>query len=182
MQTAKGGSRSRLDLSGLNDGPGQCQTGDRRTAARKRHAKTAKDSSEDSVPADGPGSVYPEQTAHLMKVQPGCLSAARQLAGRLAVESGFPERSVDDLKLVVTELASNTLRHGGGIGWMRLWVDGPGIIVELSDSGVMERAIDSARPPPLEEGGRGIWIVRQLCREVHIRSTEDGTVVQARYC
>jgi len=36
-------------------------------------------------------------------------------------------------------------------------------------------------PPPVDQyGGRGLWLVNQLCDLAQIRSSPDGTVVRVR--
>ena len=87
-------------------------------------------------------------------------------ARRLAVE--WAERTgcdADDAALLVTELASNALRHGGpGVDlWVRPCAGG-GLRVELID-GRADALPRLRRPEADEEGGRGLLIVAALARD-----------------
>jgi anti-sigma regulatory factor (Ser/Thr protein kinase) len=92
-----------------------------------------------------------------------------------------PER-VAHLVIVVSELASNAVRHGGGTGRLRLWRVDDGIRCEVRDTGPGLADPDRAGmtpPSTLAIGGRGLWIVRQLSTAVHIDSNGYGTTVTA---
>ena len=89
--------------------------------------------------------------------------------------------TVDDAVLVAHELASNAVRHGGGVGRLRLWRSGDRLVCQVSDSGSGLSDPEHAgigRPAPAVPGGRGLWIARQLS-EVHIRTGPDGTTITA---
>ncbi len=85
----------------------------------------------------------------------------------------------DDLALAVTELATNSLRHGGGHGQWRSWRDDGALICEISDSGtIVDPLVGRRAPGPDDEGGRGVWMANQLCDLVQVRSSARGTVVR----
>src|SRR5688572_10033891 len=53
-----------------------------------------------------------------------------------AEERDLPARVCDDLVLTVDELAANSMRHGGGRGELRLWIDDGGTAVaQVADRG-----------------------------------------------
>ncbi len=112
------------------------------------------------VPA-GSGQVGGAEHLHLA----GHLSEvarARRLAVAAAERVGV---DVEDAALLVTELASNALRHGGpGVDlWVRPLAGG-GLRVEVVDGHAT--ALPVVRTPELDaEGGRGLLIVQALARD-----------------
>ena len=83
--------------------------------------------------------------------------------------------------LAVHELATNSVRHGGGHGTCRLWRDGTALVCEVSDHGWITDPMAGRRRPAADQpGGRGLWLVNQLCDAVELRSSPAGTVVRVR--
>jgi anti-sigma regulatory factor (Ser/Thr protein kinase) len=95
---------------------------------------------------------------------------------------GVPDQRTADLVLTVNELATNSIRHGGGHGTVRLWREGGDLICEVRDHGVIQDPlIGRHRPDPDRPGGAGLWLANQLCDLVQIRSTrETGTAVRVK--
>jgi anti-sigma regulatory factor (Ser/Thr protein kinase) len=90
--------------------------------------------------------------------------------------------TVDSLLIIVGELSSNAIRHGGGAGVLRLWVAGDQLLCQVRDQGPgITDPHDAGREPvaPTAAGGRGLWIVRQLCQDLTIDNTMTGAVVTA---
>jgi anti-sigma regulatory factor (Ser/Thr protein kinase) len=96
-----------------------------------------------------------------------------------SLEQLAPERT-GQLVLAVNELATNSIRYGGGTGWLRVWREADTLLCEISDSGVIRDPLAGRRqPPPDERSGRGLWLVNQLCDLVQIRSSSQaGTTVR----
>jgi anti-sigma regulatory factor (Ser/Thr protein kinase) len=99
---------------------------------------------------------------------------------------GLTEPALGDLVLVAHELASNAVRHGHADaddpGRLRLWRDGDAITCEVSDHGpglADPQGAGRTPAPPGAAGGRGLWIVRQVMRELDIRTGPTGTTVTA---
>jgi anti-sigma regulatory factor (Ser/Thr protein kinase) len=89
-----------------------------------------------------------------------------------------PSRT-EDLVLAVSELATNSLLHGGGTGTLRTWRQEDTFLCEVHDSGhIVEPLAGRNPPPPMQPSGRGLWVVNHLCDLVQIRSTSTGTVVR----
>ena len=94
---------------------------------------------------------------------------------------GVPQDRLDDVVLVVHELAANVVRHGGGYGQLRLWWDGDRIVCRVSDSGPGLKVDATSRPEPpspLLPGGRGLWIARRLS-DLWIDTGPGGTTITA---
>jgi anti-sigma regulatory factor (Ser/Thr protein kinase) len=83
------------------------------------------------------------------------------------------------LVLAVNELATNSVRYGGGAGTLRIWREPEALVCEVSDQGHIEHPLSGRiRPRPEQPSGRGLWIVNQLCDLMQIRSGPSGSVVR----
>jgi anti-sigma regulatory factor (Ser/Thr protein kinase) len=92
---------------------------------------------------------------------------------------GLDPFRVDGTVVAVNEIASNSVRHGGGGGTMRVWRDDDSLVFEVSDRGtVVDHLVGRLKQGPGEIGGHGLWMAHQLCDLVQIRSGDDGTVVR----
>ncbi|MFY9913038.1 MAG: sensor histidine kinase [Nocardioidaceae bacterium] len=89
-----------------------------------------------------------------------------------------PERSYD-LALAASEVATNSVVHGGGTGIFRAWSESGGVVCEFRDQGKLDDPL-VGREEPLPDGlgRRGLWMVNQLCDLVQIRVFASGTVVR----
>jgi anti-sigma regulatory factor (Ser/Thr protein kinase) len=86
---------------------------------------------------------------------------------------------VDDLVLAVSEVAGNSVRHGGGAGSLAMWCDNRGAVVaEVRDGGHITDPLVGCHPPGPDLEVNGLWLVNQLCDLVSIRSVPDGTCVR----
>jgi anti-sigma regulatory factor (Ser/Thr protein kinase) len=108
------------------------------------------------------------------------LAEVRNVVETHARALGLAEPSTRDLVLVVNELATNSIRHGGGRGSMRLWREHHAMVCEVQDRGVIDDPlVGRHRPDPRRPGGAGLWMANQLCDLVQIRSTPDtGTTIR----
>ncbi|GAA2459810.1 sensor histidine kinase [Streptomyces glaucus] len=108
------------------------------------------------------------------------LARTRDEADRWAAAAGLtPDRRTDWL-LAVSEATSNSVRHGGGSGTLRMWRAGDGLVAEIGDRGRLTDPLTGRRRPDPRSpaGGRGVWIMHQLCDLVEIRTTAQGLVVR----
>jgi anti-sigma regulatory factor (Ser/Thr protein kinase) len=81
---------------------------------------------------------------------------------------------------VANELATNSIRHGGGSGHFELWRVGDRVICEVTDRGwIRDPLVGRVEPADDSESGRGVWLANQLCDLVQIRTTPAGTTVRA---
>jgi anti-sigma regulatory factor (Ser/Thr protein kinase) len=109
------------------------------------------------------------------------LAAARRLVAARAVEAGASRAHAGELALAVSELATNSLRHGGGRGTLRLWHDADrgSLVCEVADGGhITDPLVGRRRPTSNQLDGRGLWLVNQLCDLVQLRTSPEGTVVR----
>ena len=112
------------------------------------------------------------------------LVTVRNAAAAHASELGMSDDQVDDLVLVVQELAANAVRHGGGRGTVRLWRTGGQIMCEVSDPGRARADLNTVGltpQPPGNVGGRGLWIARQFTHRLDIHTSDGGTRVTATF-
>jgi len=80
----------------------------------------------------------------------------------------------DDLVLAVNELATNSIRYGGGGGVVRVWRD-QSVVCEIEDRGfIADPLAGRVLPGPGRESGRGLWLVNQLCDLVQVRTQVGG--------
>lgn len=107
------------------------------------------------------------------------LASVRRFVADAARRRGVDPGRLADLLVAVNELATNSVCHGGGHGTVRVWLTGDDVVCEVSDGGVItEPLVGGRRPDASREGGRGLWIVNQLCDLVELRSAAGGTVVR----
>ncbi|MFD8638520.1 ATP-binding protein, partial [Streptomyces sp. NPDC059656] len=86
-----------------------------------------------------------------------------------------------DLVLAVSEAAANSLSHGGGKGTLRLWDSADsGVVAEIRDGGHLADPLAGRGRPSLASphGGRGLWMIHQLCDLVEIRASADSLTLR----
>jgi anti-sigma regulatory factor (Ser/Thr protein kinase) len=107
------------------------------------------------------------------------LAALRQYVALRALGAGLEQTRTEDLLLAVNEIATNSLRHGGGAGFLRVWEEPDAVICEVRDGGVFEAPLAGrCRPTPEQIGGFGLWMANQVCDLVQIRSVPEGSIVR----
>ena len=97
-----------------------------------------------------------------------------------AREAGLTSSRADDLVLAVNEVASNSIRHGGGAR------HAPDLERRATRScarcgtaaGCDDPLAGRRRPDFAEVGGQGLWITNQVCDLVQLRSFSDGSAVR----
>jgi anti-sigma regulatory factor (Ser/Thr protein kinase) len=103
----------------------------------------------------------------------------RGLAGAEALGAGLSRERTMDFVLAASELAANSVRHGGGRGTSRFWRESGTLMAEVTDGGQVEEAlVGRVRPTSTQDGGRGLWMANQVCDLVRIRSGESGTAIR----
>jgi anti-sigma regulatory factor (Ser/Thr protein kinase) len=109
----------------------------------------------------------------------GDLPAVRHLVAARAEAFGLRPERRDDLVLAVSEVAANSIRHGGGKGTLRSWAFGDSLICEVRDRGrIDDPLVGRRRPHDVATEGSGLWIANRLCDLVQIRSQPTGSVIR----
>ena len=108
------------------------------------------------------------------------LASVRGVVSADARAAGLPSSRASDMVLAVGELTANTLAHTRGPGTLTVWATGDEMICQVRDSGhITDPLAGQLRPGPAKEsGGRGLWVVHQLCDLVQIRSGPAGTTIR----
>jgi anti-sigma regulatory factor (Ser/Thr protein kinase) len=107
------------------------------------------------------------------------LAGLRAFVRDRAAASGLDGSRLDDLLLAANEAAANTLVHGGGRGTVRLWHERDIVVCEIADEGRLEDPLAGRRvPDAVQLGGRGLWIINQVCDLVELRPSPQGTTLR----
>ncbi len=108
----------------------------------------------------------------------GSLSATRRRLAATVAPTG-PSARTDDFLIAISEAMTNSVLHGGGSGIVRLWLQSGEITAEVEDRGRIVDPLAGRRPPtPTQRGGRGLWIINQICDAFDVRLLPDGQIVR----
>ncbi|NUP02089.1 MAG: ATP-binding protein [Nonomuraea sp.] len=110
----------------------------------------------------------------------GRITCLRRAVAEQAAYEGLSGRRLEDFVLVVNEITTNAVVHGGGHGRLRLWSHNGRLWCEVTDEGPgLPAGWMSDTPPPtgFEFRGRGLWLTRMLCDQITIVSGPGGTSV-----
>jgi anti-sigma regulatory factor (Ser/Thr protein kinase) len=150
-----------------------------------RNAGVAKESAEYLDPASyaasypPPVGPPPPADALTMRFGEAEIPAVRRAALRWAREAGLDPDRASELLIAVYEVASNAVEHGGGVGVGRFWTADRRLLCEVSSARPIDDPLAGYRPPSTtQERGRGLWLARQICERVDIRSGADGATVR----
>jgi anti-sigma regulatory factor (Ser/Thr protein kinase) len=109
------------------------------------------------------------------------LSVLRRFVARRGADLGMARSRIGDLLLAADELATNSVRHGGGSGTVRLWREEPDVVCEVRDEGCIDDPlVGRARPSVDQVGGRGVWLVNRVSDLVQVRTFPTGNIVRIR--
>jgi anti-sigma regulatory factor (Ser/Thr protein kinase) len=112
----------------------------------------------------------------------GDLHIVRLFVGQHAAQAGIDEDRVAELVLATNEIATNSVRHGGRVGTLRVWWESGWFTCEFVDAGrILDPMVGRVCASTDASGGRGLWIANQICDLVQIRDTEAGTAVRLRF-
>jgi anti-sigma regulatory factor (Ser/Thr protein kinase) len=121
----------------------------------------------------------PPASAARLTFDADSLGEVRELVHERAEATGLDRETTDALVLAVNEIATNSIRHGGGSGLIRSWDDGSFLLFQVEDGGRIDAPLAGRRQPVLDQpGGRGLWLANQLCDLVQVRTFEEGNVVR----
>ncbi|NKE63240.1 sensor histidine kinase [Lentzea sp. PSKA42] len=112
----------------------------------------------------------------------GAMAAVRAFAREQAVKYGLARDRVDDFALAVNELATNSVRHGGGESTVRVWAESESIVCQVNDNGHITDVLAGRTPVHANDpGGRGLLLVNRLADLVRTQTTSSGTAIQVRF-
>ncbi|MFI8308789.1 anti-sigma factor RsbA family regulatory protein [Streptomyces sp. NPDC085927] len=107
------------------------------------------------------------------------LPSVRHFAVEQATKFGLSGIRLEDVALIVSELTTNSVVHGGGSGTVRIWTDDGQVVCEVRDRGHLSDPLVGRRPPaPAQQGGRGLLLVHYLADLVRIHTGPDGTTIR----
>jgi anti-sigma regulatory factor (Ser/Thr protein kinase) len=123
----------------------------------------------------------PAGDAAALAFEAASLAGLRALVARQASSADLDAGRTADLVQAVNEVATNSLRHGGGRGRLRVWREAGALVCEVSDAGRLEHPLAGRERPGADPHGRcGLWLANQVCDLVELRTFETGTVVRLR--
>jgi anti-sigma regulatory factor (Ser/Thr protein kinase) len=110
------------------------------------------------------------------------LARARAFAIAHASRLGLPSERLEDVALAVGELATNSIRYGGGSGVLRIWADDGHVVCEVRDGGHIEDRLAGRIPAaPRQIGGYGLLIVNDLADLVRTHTGPAGTAIRLHF-
>jgi anti-sigma regulatory factor (Ser/Thr protein kinase) len=122
---------------------------------------------------------YPRGPVREIAFTEGDLSDLRREVYEWAIGEQMVVERVQDLMLAAHEIAANSVRHGGGVGILRMWREGETLLCEVQDAGhIREPLIGLFPPDSTASSGRGLWIANVVCDLVQIRSSMRGTQIR----
>jgi anti-sigma regulatory factor (Ser/Thr protein kinase) len=112
----------------------------------------------------------------------GALALVRAFAVDYASRMGLAGERLEDLRLIVSELAANSLDYGGGSGVLRLWSEDPGVVFDISDAGHIADPLAGRRPVgPRHPGSRGLLVTNLLSDLVRVHTAHGATTVRVYF-
>ncbi len=123
----------------------------------------------------------PEPTVPFREMEFGYgeLHGLRSLVTGVARRTTMSHDRCYDFVLALSEIATNSVIHGGGNGIFRIWTESDRVVSEIRDQGQLNDPMAGREQPPVDGfGQRGLWMVNQLCDLVQIRVFPSGTVVR----
>jgi anti-sigma regulatory factor (Ser/Thr protein kinase) len=121
----------------------------------------------------------PAETPRELPFHEDTVRLVRRFVAAHAIDAGLSGGRVEDLVLAIDELATNSIRHGGGHGLLRVWREGDLLYCEVQDGGLIgDPLAGRLRPDGERIGGFGLWMVNQLCDLVQVRTSRAGSTVR----
>jgi anti-sigma regulatory factor (Ser/Thr protein kinase) len=94
--------------------------------------------------------------------------------------AGVPEVEASDMLLAASEVLANARQHGGGHVTVRVGRVGERFVCEVSDDGpgTDDPLAGFVPPRPRTSDGTGLWVARQLTRQLELVPTRQGFSVR----
>ena len=108
------------------------------------------------------------------------LRPARSFAVNYGDWVGLSQDGIDDLQLIATELATNSLMYTDGACRLAFWRHDEHLVCEARDSGRWDDPlVGRLDPGPTGPASRGLFLVNAISDLVRIHTTTSGTTIQA---
>jgi anti-sigma regulatory factor (Ser/Thr protein kinase) len=108
------------------------------------------------------------------------LRPARSFAADYAGWVGLSKDGLDDLQMIATELATNSLQYAGGSCRLAFWRHNEHLVCEARDGGrLSDPFVGFKRPSGSGTASRGLYLVNAMADLVRTHTTANGTTIQA---
>lgn len=108
------------------------------------------------------------------------LRPARSFAADYAGWVGLSKDGLDDLQMIATELATNSLQYAGGACRLAFWRHNEHLVCEARDGGRLKDPFVGLKPPSASgTASRGLFLVNAMADLVRTHTTASGTTIQA---
>ncbi len=122
----------------------------------------------------GEGTGVSDPVSLTLPSSPGYVLLARLVVAQIGRLAGFGPEDIYDLKLAVTEAATNVIRHAAVESYeVEYRVHPRAVEITVIDAGGGFNLADLTRPPD-GHGGFGLAVIRDLVDELVLDSTEGG--------
>lgn len=147
-----------------------------------RPSPGARSTAEHAQPFTAPLDPPPANALRLLINDGASVAMARHFATDAARDLGISAQRAEEIALVVSELAANSVRHARTAAHIAAWSAEGSFICEVRDGGHPVDALAGRRRPPTSNvNGRGLWIAQQLSDLVQQRTLADGNVVRVHF-
>ncbi|MEV7098962.1 sensor histidine kinase, partial [Amycolatopsis sp. NPDC051045] len=110
------------------------------------------------------------------------LAQARSLARTHALQAGLTDDQIADVELVVTELVTNSIDHGGGAGRLRIWTADGHLVCEVHDQGTLTDPLAGRHPAaPGQHRQRGLLLVNHMSDLVRLHAGTRSTTIRVHF-
>jgi anti-sigma regulatory factor (Ser/Thr protein kinase) len=106
------------------------------------------------------------------------LAGVRTMVAERATVAGLRRERVAELVLAVNELTTNSVKHAGTGGMVRVWTEPGELICQVEDAGQISNPLAGRKRGLAGVGGLGLWMVNQLCDLVEVRTGPAGSTVR----
>lgn len=109
------------------------------------------------------------------------LGALRRHVRAFCEQAQLDGGRAENLVFAASEAAANAIEHGPGYGTTRLWTTADELICEIRSEGPlaeMDPCAGYVRSSLSNEGGRGFWLMHQLCDWVDVHTETRALVVR----
>jgi anti-sigma regulatory factor (Ser/Thr protein kinase) len=121
----------------------------------------------------------PEWPADVVLQGETSVRVGRQAFADAARQAGFADDRVHELAVGVSEVLTNAIVHGGGSGFVRMWIGDPLVcVIEDAGNGIDDPLLGMRPPSGEASGGYGLWYTRQVFDRTEVtRSPMGGLLV-----